>query len=44
MKSKTNTFQLALAGMLIAIGIVIPMFSPPWPAMSRSLSRCSSPP
>ena len=28
MKSKTNTFQLALAGMLIAIGIVIPMFSP----------------
>ena len=28
MKNKTNTFQLALAGMLIAIGIVIPMFSP----------------
>ena len=28
MKIKTNTFQLALAGMLIAIGIVIPMFSP----------------
>ena len=28
MRSRTNTYQLALTGMLIAIGIVIPMFSP----------------
>lgn len=27
-KTKTNTFTLAMTGMLIAIGIVIPMFSP----------------
>ena len=28
MQSKTNTFNLALTGMLIAVGIVIPLFSP----------------
>ena len=28
MRSRTKTYQLALTGMLIAIGIVIPMFSP----------------
>lgn len=28
MHAKTRTFHLAIAGMLIAIGIVIPMFSP----------------
>ncbi len=28
MHSKTNTFNLALTGMLIAVGIVIPLFSP----------------
>ena len=28
MRAKTNTFTLALTGMLIAIGIIIPTFSP----------------
>ena len=50
MQSKTNTFNLALTGMLIAVGIVIPLFSPvkiildrlplPWQATLPSLLLC----